>query len=213
MAAAARGAGMVVGGPLLLDALEVLGPLSALGRWPPRVPPGRLRTLGRWLTVTGVAAPLLDHGVVRPWLRRWGSTPQERQRRLPGDPERRPLFRATRAVTVLSPPEEVWRWLIQIGQNRGGFYSYDWLENLAGCNLHSTEEIHAEWRHRQAGGPLLMAPGMATRMAEVNPSRALVIENWGAYVIEPIDDSTCRLGIKEPAERSHRATSSTGGAP
>jgi hypothetical protein len=60
----ARAAGVVAGGPVLLDALEVLGPLSALGRWPERVPPGPLRTVGRWLTVAGALAPVVDHGLV-----------------------------------------------------------------------------------------------------------------------------------------------------
>jgi hypothetical protein len=189
----ARGAGVPFAGPVLLDALEVLGPLSVLGRWPARVPPGRIRTLGRWLTVAGVLAPFVDHGLVRPWLRRWGSAPDELSRPLPGDPATTPMIRATRAVTVRAPAEEVWRWLVQIGQDRGGFYSYDWLENLAGCQLHSAEQIREEWQHREAGDPLTMFPGFATTLTEVNPPHALVIENWGAYVIEPIDGHSCRL--------------------
>jgi hypothetical protein len=197
----ARGAGVVVGGPVLLDALEVLGPVSALGRWPRRVSDERLRAVGRWLTLAGVVAPLVDHGLVRPWLRRWGATPSERARRLPGDADARPLVTSTRAVTVQAPADEVWRWLVQIGQDRGGFYSYDWLENLAGCRLHSAEGIREEWQHRDAGDPLVLFPGYATRLTAVDPPHALVIEGWGSYVVEPVDAHTCRLLARSHAAR------------
>jgi hypothetical protein len=196
---------VVFGGPILLDALELLGPLSALGRWPERVPPGGIRRLGRWLTVAGVLAPFVDHLLVRPWLRRWGAVPAERNRQLPGDPAAPPLFRATRAVTVHAPAEEAWQWLVQIGQDRGGFYSYDWLENLAGCRLRSAEEIREGWQHRVAGDELTMFPGFGTTLKEVEPPYALVIENWGAYLIEPINDSSCRLIARSNTERNGAA--------
>jgi hypothetical protein len=199
--AVARALGVVMGGPLLLDALEVLGPLSALGRWPRRMPSPGTRRAARVLTVVGVAAPLIDHGLVRPWLRGWGATPEERRCRLPGDPEGRALFTTTRAVTVHAPAEEVWRWLVQIGQDRGGFYSYDWLENLAGCHIHSADAVREEWQHRTTGDPLEIFDGYAAPLLEVDPPRALVIADWGAYVIEPIDRGSCRLLARSRAER------------
>jgi len=204
-AATARAVGVVVGGPVLLDLLELLGPVSALARWPRFLPAGPLRRTARCLTAVGVVAPVVDHALVRPWLRRWGSSSEERTRRLPGDAESEPLIQATRAVTVHAPAQEVWRWLVQIGQDRGGFYSYDWLENLAGCELRSAEEIHDEWQTRNTGDTLPLGPWYATRLAEVHPPHALVIENWGAYVIEPVDDSTCRL-----LARSHAGRDSAG---
>ena len=201
-AATARALGVVAGGPLLLDALEVLGPVSAAARWPRRMPTPATRSAARVLTALGVAAPLVDHGLVRPWLRRWGATLSERTRRWPGDPETAPLFTTTRAVTVHAPAEEVWRWLVQIGQDRGGFYSYDWLENLAGCDIHSADEIHEEWQHREPGDGLTVFEGYTTPLLEVDPPHTLVIENWGAYLVEPIDDSTCRLVARSHADRN-----------
>ena len=201
-AAVARALSVVAAGPLLLDALEVLGPLSAVGRWPDRVRSAKVRRAGRVLTALGVVAPLVDHGVVRPWLRHWGATPEECTRPLPGDPGRRALVTATRAVTVRAPAEEVWSWLVQIGQDRGGFYSYDWLENLAGCDIHSADRIRPEWQLREAGDPLAVFEGFSTRLVEVDPPRSLVIENWGAYVVEPIDDASCRLLARAHAERN-----------
>ena len=199
--AAVRGIGVVMGGPILLDALEVLGSLSAVGRWPQHLKYARSRRAAWTLTAVGVVAPVIDHGLVRPWFRRWGSTPAERARRLPGDGERRPLISTTRAVTVHAPAEEVWAWLVQIGQDRGGFYSYDWLENLAGCKVTSADTIREEWQHRTTGDMLTIFPGYATPLLEVDPPRSLVIANWGAYVVEPIDERSCRLLARARAER------------
>jgi hypothetical protein len=201
-AAVTRALGVVIGGPLLLDALEVLGPVSAAGGWPDRMPTSGTRRAARIFTTLGVAAPIIDHGLVRPWLRRWGATTEERLRRLPGDPDTKPLFTTTRAVTINAPAGEVWRWLVQIGQDRGGFYSYDWLENLAGCRIHSTDEIHEEWQHREAGDDLSIFDGYTTPLTVVDPPHALVIDNWGAYVVEPLDDTHCRLLARSHTDRN-----------
>ena len=74
-------------------------------------------------------------------LRNWGATQQELEMTLPGDeliPE--PADVITRGVTVRVPAWQAWRWLVQIGQDRGGLYSYDWLENVLGLRVHSTRE-------------------------------------------------------------------------
>jgi hypothetical protein len=201
----ARALGVVFGGPLLLDALEVLGPVSAARRWPDRMPSPRTRRAAWALTVTGVLAPVVDHGLVRPWLRSWGATAEECRRRLPGDSDRKPLFTTTRAVTVHAPAEEVWRWLVQLGQDRGGFYSYDWLENLAGCHVHSADEIREEWQDRKVGDRLEVFDGYAAPLLVVDPPHALVIENWGSYVIEPLDEASCRLIARSHTERDATA--------
>ena len=100
---------------------------------------------------------------------------------LPGDelvPD--PGYEHTRAVTVHAPADEVWRWLAQIGQGRGGFYSYDWLENLAGCDIHSADRIHPEWQDLEVGDRVLDgAPEMncAFVVTMVDPHRHLVLHS------------------------------------
>ena len=62
------------------------------------------------------------------WAR---ATTYERLRRLPGDQlVADPVLSSTHAVTVDAPPEDVWPWLVQMGSGRGGWYSYDWIDNL-----------------------------------------------------------------------------------
>ena len=93
---------------------------------------GALRILGYLL-----ASPLL-----RRRYNRQGATPTERTMSLPGDDlVADPELGYTRAVTIHASPAEVWPWLVQIGQGRGGFYSYDGLENLVGCGIHSADDI------------------------------------------------------------------------
>src|ERR1017187_4231523 len=70
---------------------------------------------------------------LRPWFLGWGATAAEVSRSLPGDlPVPQANSTATRAITIQAPPERVWPWIVQIGQGRGGLYSYAWLENLVG---------------------------------------------------------------------------------
>jgi hypothetical protein len=143
--------------------------------------------------------------------RNWGATADEVAAVLPGDdlvPE--PASNTTLAVSVAAPPEEVWAWLVQIGQNRGGMYSYDWLENLIGLHIHSTAEIREEWQHPAVGDRVVVVPeghgpmpaGYAFTVARVDPPRALVLRQappehpwngvWSFHVV-PAAGNGCRL--------------------
>ena len=96
---------------------------------------------------------------VRPWHVRWGATDEEVNERLPGDElVRHPNVEATHAVTIKAPAEEVWPWLVQIGQDKGGFYSYSWLENLAGCRLRNADRIVPEFQRLKVGALTLRVP-------------------------------------------------------
>ena len=89
---------------------------------------------------------------VWPWTRSWGTTPQEWQMALPGDRiPRTPQLEIMHGVTIDAPPEAVWPWLAQLGQDRAGFYSYDWLERAFGANVHNVSVIRPEWQARTRG--------------------------------------------------------------
>lgn len=79
---------------------------------------------------------------------------------LPGD-ELLPVpdLTATRAISIAAPASAVWPWLTQLGQNRGGFYSHDWLENLIGLGIHSAETIRPELQVQELGETVDLAPG------------------------------------------------------
>jgi hypothetical protein len=144
---------------------------------------------------------------LRPWHMRWGTTADERMMALPGDnlvPDAH--YRMDHAVTIHAPAAEVWMWLVQIGQDRGGFYSYDKLERMVGARVHNTDRIVPEWQQRAQGDLVRAVPPdwmggrfgreIGWRVAEIEPGRALVLENWGAFVVRPIDERTSRLHIR-----------------
>jgi hypothetical protein len=186
--------GTIYGPSVLLDLFVAASAVTlgrrALGRQPACAVERRLRPLAG-LGVGMAAAYLL---VVRPWLRRWGSTADERARTLPGDdlvPD--PAIDSTWSVSVDAPAEDVWPWLAQIGQDRAGFYSYAWLENLAGCQLRNADRIHPEWQQRIVDEIVPLHPSAGLRLAHFEPGRALVLDGWGSFVVEPIDGEHSRI--------------------
>jgi hypothetical protein len=105
------------------------------------------------------AAVLLfcHHFIFRPIILNWGSTEELQKRSLSGD-----IFTEgrghTRAVLIEATPEEIWPWLVQVGQDRGGFYSYEWLENIFGADIKNVYEIRPEFQWpRQAGDTIWLA--------------------------------------------------------
>jgi hypothetical protein len=115
-----------------------------------------VRAVRRMPVLVGAAAVAMtawvEHRRFRPWHERWGATPDEATATLPGDAlVAEPSDQITRAITVDATPEAVWPWIVQIGADRGGFYSYDWLENLFGLGIHSADRIVPEWQHRAVG--------------------------------------------------------------
>jgi hypothetical protein len=82
---------------------------------------------------------------------------------------------ATRAVTVRTAAADVWPWIAQLGQGRGGFYSYDLLENLVGCDMHSADRIVSEWQPIDVGAEVKLHPEVGLIVAVVEPGRALVL--------------------------------------
>jgi hypothetical protein len=90
-------------------------------------------------------------------LRDWGARPEETVAQLPGDallPGAHAVV--TRAITVAAPPAAVWPWIAQIGQDRGGFYSYVWLQNALGAGIRNADRIEPAWQGRAVGD---MVPG------------------------------------------------------
>jgi hypothetical protein len=125
-----------------------------------------------------VLGVLLAAPALRRRYNRWGATDAEVAGELPGDglvPS--PRLGYTRAISVAAPPEGVWPWLAQLGQGRGGFYSFDGLENLVGCRIHSAESVLAQHQDVAPGDLVRLAPGNAPcfRVAQVSPPTALVL--------------------------------------
>lgn len=169
-----------------------------------------------------VGGTLLLSPFLRGWYNRWGATPEEVTKPLPGDelvPE--PRLGYTHAITIEASPENIWPWLAQMGQGRGGLYSYDGLENLAGCNIHSVEHVLPEYQILQVGDLIRLGPQGYPCFAasSVDPGRTLVlisadpktgqavqltaqidkgysIATW-QFILQPLDENTTRLLVRQ----------------
>lgn len=147
---------------------------------------------------------ILGYLAINPWLLHWGATKEDVSRAMPGDLDH---IGWTRGITVNASPEEIWPWLVQWGQGRGGWYSYDWLENLFGFGIHTADRILPEHQNLKIGDPICMARGFCTSHVTVlEPNRWL---SWQAkdengnpvwtftFGLFPVDDSHTRLIVRE----------------
>lgn len=135
--------------------------------------------------------------LVRPWQLGWGATDQERRRSLPGDDlVNAPTLDATRAITIRAKPSEIWPWLVQVGVNRAGWYSYDLLDNLG---RPSAREIIPELQDIQVGDVMPMSPDgrRGIRVYALDPPRSMI---WGTpgdtswvWLLDFQPDGTTRL--------------------
>ena len=114
--------------------------------------------------------------VARSWHLKWGATNQECDASMPGDELIASAdLTATRAISIRAPADQVWPWIAQLGQGRGGFYSYDFLENLVGCNIHSADRIVPERQNVAVGDEVRLAPKVGLAVAVLDRGRSFVL--------------------------------------
>jgi hypothetical protein len=157
-----------------------------------------------------VAAALGFFGLYRPWHLRWGATSEDLARSMPGDEiVHRPIFNATRVVSIDARPEDIWPWIVQIGFSRAGWYSYDLFDNLG---RHSSEQIVPELQHLEVGDLVPLGPGEGSGMfvKEFVPNQSMLWWTgkdgqttwaWGLY---PMSGGGTRLVTRVRAPFSWR---------
>jgi hypothetical protein len=122
---------------------------------------------------------------LRRWMARWGTTSSDLTRVMAGDGLIvDPPFVYTMAATVNAQPEHIWPWLVQMGYQRGGLYSYDWLDRLFGfLDRPSATRILPEFQHLVIGDKIPLPRGQGYPVAVIEPGRALVLDMrkmWGS---------------------------------
>jgi azurin len=187
--------------------LLLVGLFRAYGGWPSHPSHRRVWHVAALtagfvlLAYVGVAAFML------PSNRTWGSTRAELTMSLPGDAEpRQRALEVQHAVTINAPAEDVWAWLVQLGQDRAGFYSYDWLERAFGVDIRNVREVRPEWQALQVGDVVratqpgylggLFGDHPGWTVGAVTPERVLVLEKWGTFALEPVADERTRFIIR-----------------
>ncbi|PKN93610.1 MAG: hypothetical protein CVU44_09695 [Chloroflexi bacterium HGW-Chloroflexi-6] len=156
-----------------------------------------------------VALVVITAVLLTPWMDRWGATDAEIQATFPGDElVKNPASFLNRAITIQAQPEQIYPWLLQIGADKGGWYSYDWLETLANCPNTNADRIHDEWQGLTVGDEVKMCPGEFAPppyiVAQLHPNRAIIMghqENgeWVdlyQFVLIPQNDGSTRLVLR-----------------
>lgn len=116
----------------------------------------------------------------QPWLEQWGSTPAEQTETFPGDDIAAGASAVyTRSISIAAPPSEVWPWLVQMGQDKAGFYSFDWAETLFTDPMRNASTIHPEWQQLEVGDlvhPFPPERGLASwRVRQLEPEQFLML--------------------------------------
>jgi hypothetical protein len=186
---------------------------------PTTTTPVRPRRFWWWLLgllIAAVLGILANLFLFWPWMSTWGATREERQSALPGDdlvPNAN--IQTTKGLTIEAAPEDIYPWLLQLGVDRGGMYSYDWLENLVGLNVHTVDAIVPEYQNVQVGDfwrftpeDYVLNPGPGLFVKELRPDAAVLlcfgmenkpddacIDTW-QFVLEPQTDGRTRLLLR-----------------
>jgi hypothetical protein len=158
------------------------------------------RHVTRGWPIVAVVGLLATVGFAVFWRGRWetwGATPAEAVGEMPGDallPDADLV--STRAIGIAAPPEVIWPWLVQMGSGRGGAYTYDWIENLFKLDMHSADEILAEFQDLAVGDVLpLGAGGPRMRVEILDRDRVMAVKSedgawvW-TFVLTPVGGTT-----------------------
>ena len=157
----------------------------------------------------------------RRYYRNWGATKEECTMALPGDElVKAPTVQTTEAVSIDAPVDGVWSWLVQIGQDRGGLYTFEALENLFGLRFRNADRINPEWQQLDVGDVVRLAPkgwmglrdGLVLRVVDTVPEQRIVLRAappelpwdavWSLHIVPHWEDR-CRLIIRRRARMRH----------
>jgi len=133
---------------------------------------------------------------------RWGISEEDACQPLPGDervPDPAPGNNSTHAITIDAPPSAVWPWIVQIGHNRAGWYSHEWVERLFGIRYaegRSATRIHPEFQNLRVGDEIPYSPFNAIRVVALEPEQYLIIGNTVAWVLQGMGDGRTRLIVR-----------------
>jgi hypothetical protein len=182
----------------------------------PRRAGSRIRRILLALILATAAMVTANLFLLWPWMQTWGATKEEINAGLPGDDlVSGANIRTTKGITIQASPEQIYPWLLQLGVDRGGMYSYDRLENLFGLNVHTAEQIFPAYQDVQVGDfwrftpkEYVLNPGPGLYVRRLIENEAVILcfgmenkpeescfDSW-QFVLVPQEDGATRLLLR-----------------
>jgi hypothetical protein len=168
----------------------------------------------KFLILVGILAGFVILAVVftillTPWMDRWGATEAEIHATLPGDElVPAPASHINRVITIQASPGQIYPWLVQMGADKGGLYSYTSLEKLMRCPMVNADRIHPEWQNLQVGDEVKLCTSEPAPppyiIAQTYPNQAIImghqengewVDLW-QFVLVPQSDGSTRLLLR-----------------
>ena len=143
--------------------------------------------------------------ILKPIITTWGATEAEVSMGMAGDDSRLKIS-STRAIQISAEKSEVWKWLIQLGADRGGFYSYYFIEKAMGYETRQQQNITAEFTQLVVGdlvrGSIDQQKSIIAynfRVLQVKPGEEFVLDQWGSFALTQVNSRETRLIIRTQA--------------
>ncbi|CAN5442262.1 hypothetical protein BH10BAC2_BH10BAC2_36340 [soil metagenome] len=136
----------------------------------------------------------------RPLHKNWGATTAEINMKLPGDDLiSSDRIVSTHAITIHAPKEKIWPWIAQTGQNRGGFNSYYWLENLFGAKMENATTVHHEWQNPEPGDTVYYGRNQGYAIVSMAKRNEYYYLSGWTFYLQPVDENNTRLNVRYPS--------------
>jgi hypothetical protein len=137
---------------------------------------------------------------IRPFYFNWGASEKEVKMELPADQwmSARAVV-STRAINIRADNTRVYPWIAQTGQNRGGFNSYTWLENLFGAEMVNASTIHKEWQAPQPGDTVYYGKNQFYGLISITKENEYYAIGGWTFYIRPVGESATRLIVRYPS--------------
>jgi hypothetical protein len=139
---------------------------------------------------------------IKPYIFTWGATDQEVSMSMPGD-HLAPFISSTRSITINAPISDVWDWVIQLGADRGGFFSYWFIEKPLGYKYRTQHRIEPEFKDMNVGRMIISSLDPSKSVIKyswpvvaVDPGRSFVLKGWGCFLLNKIGPGQTRLIVR-----------------
>ena len=139
---------------------------------------------------------------LKPFITTWGASKKEVSMPMAGDDQTHTIT-STRAISINASKSEVWKWLVQLGADRGGFYSYSFIEEALGYESRRQDSITPEFKEIKAGelvrGSIDEKRSIIPynfQVLYVKPGETFVLDNWGTFLLEEMNGQQTRLIVR-----------------